>query len=133
MGCLAIETPRGSSCLGSQSLSSLKTLLSESSLWALQASSTVNTPSYTPYSPLSRTDVPWTGLSLTLAVSWMLLLAFGYPSTSSSEILAPQTTRIHKVLEMSLLTSLRIVAHQATSLKKRGYTEALAQAPASDR
>ena len=93
----------------------------------------MNTPSYSPYGPVSRTDVPWTGLSLTLAISWMLLLAFRGPSSSSPEILVPQTTRIHKALEVSLLTSLRIVAHQAALLKTREYTEASAQAPASDR
>ena len=54
---------------------------SETYLWPLpEAYPALNTPSPTSFSPSAQATVPWTGFSLTIAVSWMLLLAFRAPT-----------------------------------------------------
>lgn len=90
----------------------------------------MNTLSPTPYGFTNRPSSSWTTLSLALAVSWMLSLAFGTSTPPSSETYAPQSDRVYKILEVGLLTGLRAVVHQAASPNRGGSAET--QAPSSD-
>lgn len=96
---------------------------------------TVNTPSSpTLYGSTRQLEVPWTGFSLTLAVSLMLFLAFGTSAPTSPEpqdLQEPQAARGYTTFEARLLTGLRIAVLQVASLNRKERTETLTFAPAS--
>jgi len=53
----------------------------------------LSTPSPTSFSSAEQTKLPWTGFSLTLAVSWMLLLSFSAPSEDAVELEDQETAK----------------------------------------
>ncbi len=126
-------------CLEPWSPSSHLTGISETYLGLpLGPKFTVNTPSSpTLYSSTRQLEVPWTGFSLTLAVSLMLFLAFGTSAPTSPEpqepqdLQEPQAARGYTSFEASLLTGLRIAVLQVASLSRKERAEALTFAPAS--
>jgi hypothetical protein len=70
---------------------------SETSIWAsLRLYPALNTPSQTSFSPTGQIRVPWTGFSLTLAVSWMLLLAFSAPSGVAEDSVEEEAARAER-------------------------------------
>lgn len=64
----------------------------------------LNTPSPTSFSSKAQGTLPWTGFSLTFAVSWMLLLAFSKPSTEASP--EQVTAKTDLATEIELLNGL---------------------------
>ena len=83
----------------------------------------MNTSSPAPFGCTDRPGSAWTNLSLTLAVSWMLTLAFGTTGPSPTEHLAPRADPAYKTLEVGLFTGLPTAAHEAAARALRVPSE----------
>ena len=83
----------------------------------------MNTSSPASFGCTDRSGSAWTNLSLTLAVSWMLTLAFGTARPSPTEHLVPRADPAYKTLEMGLFTGLPTAAHVAASRALRVPSE----------
>ena len=98
--------------------------ISESSLGPSPGlTSTVNTPSPSSFDSKSQTNVPWTGLSLIVAVSWMLFLAFSPLAPVNPPTLEQDTARIYEPVGLALLTGIFVATRQTPSTSWSWYAE----------
>ena len=64
------------------------------------------TPSTTSYRPTGQSRCPWTDLSVTVAVCWMLSLSFGLAPDDATSGLEGETARVEEALSFTPLASL---------------------------
>ena len=92
---------------------------------------------YTTHKTLKQqpsTDLPWTGFSLILAVSWMLSLAFSAqrgPEESAPDIAG--SARLHPVVHVGLLSGIHLASLNSSSLAALNSFEPTAKVTSSDR
>ena len=88
----------------------------------------MNTPSTTSFSATDQTGVPWTGFSLTLAVSWMLLLAFSAPRLPADGSMEQEAASAPHAAELRVLTGLNSASLEPTLERWNWQTGLLAKA-----
>ena len=76
---------------------------------------------------MGQPRVPWTGFSLTLAVSWMLLLAFSTPSGVANGSVEEEAARADQAAETEALTSLYSSSLEGPLERWNWQTELLAK------
>ena len=64
------------------------------------------TPSPTSYRPRGQSRCPWTDLSVTVAVCWMLSLSFALAPDDTASGLEGETARVEEALSFTPLASL---------------------------
>lgn len=87
----------------------------------------MRTYSPTPFSPKRPPEAPWTNISLSLAVSWMLLLAFGPKAPSSREVSELGHSQLNGTVEVGLMAGMYIAAHHVLDKNSRWQAGALVQ------
>ena len=92
-----------------------------------QAYPALNTPSPTSFSPTGQTKAPLTGFSLTLAVSWMLLLAFNAPSGVADDSVEKETARTDQAAETEVFAGLYSSSLEGPLMRWSWQTELLAK------
>lgn len=80
---------------------------SETYIWvSIRPYPALNITSPTSFSPPGQSKTPWTGFSLTLAVSWMLLLAFSDPSRVADDSVDKEAARADQAAETEVFVGL---------------------------